>query len=150
METPNLDSIDPVACINRKLRRIFHLIDDLYQEHLQSFGLKGSMLSMLFIIAKKKHVHQKILAEALVLDQSTVSRDLRRLHDRGWIQFSIGERDARKRIVSMTEEGLQQLEHISPIWEQIHTQVLQHIGPNLVTQIDTLDRILSDPFSFKT
>ena len=46
------------------------------------------MLSILFIIGKKKHINQKSVADALVLDQSTISRDLKKLIQKGWVQKS--------------------------------------------------------------
>ncbi|MFT6810250.1 MAG: DNA-binding MarR family transcriptional regulator [Saprospiraceae bacterium] len=55
------------------------MVDGAYQSKLIAFGLKGSMLSILFIIGKQELVSQKFIADILLLDQSTMSRDIKKL-----------------------------------------------------------------------
>ncbi|MFT4566365.1 MAG: DNA-binding MarR family transcriptional regulator [Saprospiraceae bacterium] len=55
------------------------MVDGPYQSKLIAFGLKGSMLSILFIIGKQELVSQKFIADILLLDQSTMSRDIKKL-----------------------------------------------------------------------
>lgn len=55
------------------------------------FGLKGSMVSILFIIGKRKGISQKELSDALILDQSTMSRDLKKLVAKGWVVVNKGD-----------------------------------------------------------
>ena len=85
VESPNFDKIDPRQCINAKLRKLHRLINAAYQEKIKPFELRGSMLSILFIIGKIPKINQKQIADQLVLDASTMSRDIGYLIKKGWV-----------------------------------------------------------------
>src|ERR1700741_161973 len=100
------------------------------------FGLQGSMLSILFIIGKHKHINQKTLAEMLVLDQSTMSRDMKKLVSKGWVNIIKGE-DSRNSELEMSKKGYVLLEKVSPVWEQIHKEVEVLLGAFNIQQLDS-------------
>jgi len=137
LHTPNFDSIQPQLCINAKLRKLHRLLNTAYQSKINPFGLRGSMLSILFMIGKKKNINQKSIAEALVLDQSTISRDLKRLIQKGWVQVSKGA-DSRNSELSLTTEGYLLLEEVSPIWAALHQKVEAILGTFNIQQIDQI------------
>lgn len=133
--TPNFDRIDPSQCINAKLRKLHRMVNAAYMAKIKPFGLGGSMLSILFIIGKRGDVNQKMLAEALVLDASTMSRDLKKLVDKGWIAASKGE-DSRVSLLNLTNEGRALLEEVTPVWEALHQKVEALLGQFSINQID--------------
>ncbi len=135
--TPNFDRIQPQTCVNGKLRRLHRLINSAYQSKIKPFGLRGSMLSILFIIGKKPNVNQKFIAETLVLDQSTMSRDLKKLVNKGWVRINKGE-DSRHSSLELTNEGYELLEEIAPIWEALHHKVENILGQFNIQHIDVL------------
>ena len=137
VSTPNFDRINPASCINAKLRKLHRLLNQVYQMKIAPFGLKGSMLSILFIIGKKENISQKELADMLVLDQSTMSRDLKKLSERNWIGFRVAE-DARLKHLFLTIEGYELLEQVSPIWERLHNKVESLLGDFNVKHVDVL------------
>lgn len=143
ISTPSFDRIDPSQCINAKLRKLHRLINQAYQRNINPFGLRGSMLSILFIIGKKAPIDQKTLASKLVLDQSTMSRDVQKLMKRGLIYASVAD-DARKRLLNLTKEGGILLEEISPVWESLHFKVEQILGDFNVKQIDVLIQAIGE------
>lgn len=135
--TPNLDRINPRECINGKLRRLHRMLNGVYENKFKPYGLQGSMLSILFIIGKRKHINQKNVAELLVLDQSTMSRDLKKLVSKGWVQINKGQ-DSRNSELELTESGYQLLEEIIPVWEQLHHSFEALLGKFSIQQIDTI------------
>ena len=137
LTTPNFDRIVPQACINAKLRRLHKLISSAYESKLKPFGLQGSMLSILFIIGKNKHINQKAVAEMLLLDQSTLSRDIKKLVDKSWVGM-IKANDIRHSSLELTEEGYLFLEKVSPVWEKLHTTVEGILGTYNIQQIDNI------------
>lgn len=146
-ETPNFDRINPAGCVNAKLRRLHRLINSVYQQKINPFGLRGSMLSILFIIGKNnkqnKPVNQKTLAEILVLDASTMSRDLKKLVNKGWVKISRGE-DSRNSELALTKEGFMLLEEVSPVWEALHHKVEALLGEYNIQQIDMVTRAIQN------
>lgn len=111
------------------------MLNNAYESKFKSFGLQGSMLSILFIIGKRKHINQKNVAELLVLDQSTMSRDLKKLVSKGWVQMSKGA-DSRNLELELTESGYDLLEEVIPIWESLHHSVESVLGKFSIQQLD--------------
>jgi DNA-binding MarR family transcriptional regulator len=137
IETPNFDRINPAGCINAKLRRLHRTLNSIYMEKFKPYGIQGSMLSILFIIGKNESVNQKTLAERLVLDPSTMSRDIKKLVNKGWVSISKGD-DPRNSLLSITNDGFKLLEEVSPIWEELHHKVETLLGSFSIQQIDSV------------
>ncbi len=150
--TPNFDRIQPGHCVNAKLRRLHRLINSAYQKKINPFGLRGSMLSILFIIGKSAargvNVNQKQIADMLVLDPSTMSRDLKRLEEKGWVRRVKGEKDARVSNLEMTDSGYLLLEEVSPVWEKLHQKVENVLGMHNITQITILAEAIKNNLDF--
>lgn len=143
--TPNFDRINPRDCINAKLRRLHRQLNRAYEQKLRPFGLQGSMLSILFWVGKSGGVNQKNLAKNLVLDPSTMSRDLKKLIEKGCMVAEKGE-DPRNTIVKLTKEGYQLLEEVCPIWEALHNKVSNLLGTFNVQQIDAISMAITQNF----
>lgn len=137
MDTPNFDKIDPRVCVNAKVRKLHRMLNTAYQSKINPFGLRGSMLSILFIIGKRKGVNQKTIADALVLDQSTMSRDLKKLMQKGWVSSTKGK-DSRYSQLALTEDGQALLEEVTPVWEALQEKIAGILGANNIQQIDQL------------
>ncbi|MEM6802357.1 MAG: MarR family transcriptional regulator [Bacteroidota bacterium] len=135
--TPNFDSINPRLCVNARLRRLHRMINTAYQQKIQPFGLRGSMLSILFIIGKNPGINQKSLADMLVLDASTMSRDIKKMKEKGWLLIQKAE-DNRNSFLSLSKEGYQLVEEVAPVWEKLHTKVEQLLGAFNLQQIDSM------------
>ncbi len=137
INTPQFDKVDPLLCINAKLRRLHRLIAVAYETKLKCYGLHGSMLSIMFIIGKNRHISQKAVADMLLLDQSTLSRDLKKLAEKKWISISKGD-DSRYSVLELTEIGYKQVELVSPEWTKIHNTVSHILGSFQIQQIDNI------------
>ncbi|HMG15223.1 MAG TPA: MarR family winged helix-turn-helix transcriptional regulator [Saprospiraceae bacterium] len=137
IDTPHFDRVDPHLCVNAKLRRLHRLIASAYEAKLKPFGLQGSMLSILFIIGKNKYINQRAIADVLLLDQSTLSRDLKKLVDKTWVTINKGE-DSRHSVLELTETGYELLESVSPVWIKLHTTVSGILGSYNIQQIDNI------------
>ncbi|MGK0364685.1 MAG: DNA-binding MarR family transcriptional regulator [Saprospiraceae bacterium] len=141
--SPNFDRIDPRTCLNAKLRKLHRIINAAYMSNLKPFGLRGSMLSILFIIGKRPGVNQKAIADILILDQSTMSRDLKKLVEKGWIDFFKGGKDARYKQLQLTNAGVELLEKVTPVWERMHHSVEEILGKHNIQQIDVITIAIS-------
>jgi len=135
--TPEFDQINPLNCVNAKLRKLHRLINSAYMQKFKPYGLGGSMVSILFMIGKKKGINQKTIADALVLDQSTMSRDLKKLVDKGWVSVQKGS-DPRQSELVLTKDGCLLLEEVSPLWHELHTKVESLLGTFNIQQIDNI------------
>ena len=136
--TPNFDVVNPALCLNAKLRKLHRILNNAYQKKINAFGLRGSMLSILFIVGKKEKINQRTLADMLVLDESTMSRDIQALMSKGWISRRRSSEDRRKYDLEVTEEGFKLLERVSPIWLKLHQSVETILGQHQIAQIDVI------------
>jgi DNA-binding MarR family transcriptional regulator len=140
METPNFDAIDPSICLNGKMKRLQRLVNNRYQDFLEPFGLKGSILSILFIIGKIPGINQKQISENLILDASTMSRDIKMLTNKGYIEKQRDVLDKRNTIFFLSKSGKKFVEQIVPEWQKANCELINLLDNN---SISTLDRVIS-------
>lgn len=142
--TPNFDEIDPRTCINGKLRKLHRMLNATYQQMMRPYGLRGSMLSILFLIGKRPGIHQRAVAERLVLDESTMSRDLKKLQERGLLLAEKSAKDSRQKEVQLTAAGYELVEDITPKWTILHHRMESALGTFSLQQIDQISHILRE------
>ena len=136
MEITSFNQIQPQLCVNAKVRRLHRLLNGPHQDLIRPYGLKGSMLSILFMIGKS-NINQKKIAQQMVLDESTMSRDLKKLESLGFIDRARGV-DARHVTLRITETGHSLLDDVSPKWAALHEKVAIAIGDELLESLNKL------------
>lgn len=66
-------------------------------------------------------------AELMVMDRTTLTRNLKPLEKRGWIAVNPGK-DRRTKAIVVTEEGRTVLGRAMPLWEQAQVQLVKSYG----------------------
>ena len=94
----------PQGCTNLKLRQLARRVTQHYDLELAKAGLKTTQYSLLSHVQKLGPVRPGSLAQAMTLDASTLTRNLKPLLDAGWVELAAGA-DARSRSVTLTEAG---------------------------------------------
>ena len=61
------------------------------------------------------------------LDETTLSRNLRRLIDAGWIDTTVGK-DEREKLVRLTKDGLAKLRQARPAWERAQDRIRRRLS----------------------
>jgi DNA-binding MarR family transcriptional regulator len=92
-------------------------VSRLYDEELRPVGLRTTQFSLLRLLAHMDEVRQRDLGEMTLLDETTLTRNLRPLVGSGWVSVRAGE-DRRERLVAITEAGKAKLEEARPAWER--------------------------------
>ena len=96
---------DVAACICANLRKAARVVTQTYDAALQSTGLKATQFTLLATLAKRGELPHTKLAEALVMDRTTLTRNLKPLVEQGCINVRHDE-DQRVRRISLTGAGL--------------------------------------------
>jgi DNA-binding MarR family transcriptional regulator len=125
MDQLNLAQCKICACAN--LRGAARAITRLYDDILRPSGLQATQFSLLVTIALASPTPITQLAERLVMDRTTLTRNLKPLQKQGLIQVATGE-DQRTRLVSLTESGQQALARALPLWEKAQAQAVNTLG----------------------
>jgi DNA-binding MarR family transcriptional regulator len=116
------------SCACGNLRRTTRIVTQYYDRFLQPSGLRSTQFSLLHSISVNENCSVGDLAKILLMDQTTVTRNLELLRKRGYICVIKKDSDARRRTVSLTETGAQKLEEAIPMWLDAQSQVEQRLG----------------------
>jgi DNA-binding MarR family transcriptional regulator len=90
-------------------------VTQLYDEILRAHEIEGAQFALLAMIGKSGECAQASLAERFDFDKTTMSRNLRLLARKKWIEFARGE-DGRERRVRLTSAGRARLAAAQPAW----------------------------------
>jgi DNA-binding MarR family transcriptional regulator len=134
-------------CACNQLRRATRGITQLYEAAMAASGLKVTQLPILVGLGSSGDLSVTTLADALSLDRTTLTRNLRVLEERGLICTREQEGDARVRIVSLTLEGSRVLSGALLRWEAVQVEVEKRFGSDrlraLYDELDELSGVLS-------
>ena len=119
------DAARDCACFN--LRKAARAVTQLYEAVLAPTGIHATQFSVLVALALADGAPLSRVAEALVMDRTTLTRNLRPLARRGWVRIEAGE-DRRERNLSLTRSGRAALERALPLWQQAQVRLHEGLG----------------------
>ena len=129
-------------CACNQLRRATRGVTQLYEAALLTSGLKVTQLPILVGLGHVGDLSVSTLADALALDRTTLTRNLKVLEARGLVRTSESEDDARVRMVSLTLEGSDVLSSALRRWEEMQRMVEKRFGRErlaaLYSELDAL------------
>jgi len=105
-------------CLCDTLRMTARAVTQVYDDALRPLGLRVTQFSLLARAASMGPVESWRLSEALGLDKTTFSRNLRPLERRRLIAIEPGE-DRRTRLVRVTPAGEKLLEEAYTCWRSV-------------------------------
>jgi DNA-binding MarR family transcriptional regulator len=106
-----------LSCALAATRRTARIMTQFYDACLSEAGIEAAQFALLMALDKAKDRGQAALGQALGMDKTTLSRNLKVLREKGWVESVAGE-DARRRSVSLTAEGRAQLREAKPAWRR--------------------------------
>lgn len=125
-----MTDLTPIAqqCAFFKIRKASRIITQVYDHYLKPTGLAPTQFSLLVALSIWGPVPVSRLADALVMDRTTLSRNLKPLEREGLIQGARGP-DRRTRTMELTAAGRQVLELGIPLWEKAQAHMARQLGP---------------------
>jgi DNA-binding MarR family transcriptional regulator len=113
----------PGACFCGNLRRATRTVTRVYEEEFRSVGFTGStQYALLRALLRAEAVRQRDLGGILGADETTVTRTLKPLVEKGWVRLKPGE-DRREKMISLTKSGHHQIEVALPAWERAQARI---------------------------
>lgn len=112
-------------CLCFRSRRLARLITRVYDEALRPLGLEGPQLTLLNAVAigETKNAPMRVLADALGMEISTLSRNLKPLEGRGAVLIDRLPGDRRVRVAKLTAKGRALLEQAWPLWRKASNEL---------------------------
>lgn len=117
-------------CLGLRTRFVHRVVGRIYDDALRPFGLKGAQLNLLVGIVLTAPVRPGWLAEWFRMDKSTMSRNVQRLVERGWVEI-IDDPDGRSQRLRATAAGERLLEQVVPAWEQAQAEATTALGDSV-------------------
>ncbi len=114
-------------CIHFNLRKAMRAMTQHYDTFLQPVGLRGTQFSILTMVSILDEVNITDLAEQMVIDRTTLSRNLKPLVNADLLEICPGD-DRRVKVVKLTSLGRRTLKKVLPYWEEAQSGAVDHLG----------------------
>ncbi len=124
------------SCLGVRFRMLNRVVSKVYDDALRPFGLRTSQLNILVATAKMGLARPAVISERLFLDVSTLSRNVERMRENGWIELLEDEHDARAHSLRLTPKGRGLLDRVRPAWEEAQERVVALVGEETGAALD--------------
>ena len=121
------DDLDTANCACFNLRKAARLVAQVYDQHLQPVGLKNTQFTLLRAASMLGPLSISQLADELVTDRTTLTRNLKPVEREGLIEVVAGK-DARTRNVRVTAKGRERIQQALPHWSAAQRHVVEALG----------------------
>jgi DNA-binding MarR family transcriptional regulator len=126
--------------MGQRVRRAARVVGNYYDVHLKSAGLKGTQFTLLNAIYLNPSITITQLADLLLLNRTTLNRNLKPLERQGLVRTSPGK-DQRTRVLKLTHEGKSILQRALPLWLEAQSGVVETLGMRIQRLTEDLNQL---------
>lgn len=123
------DELSQVAaqCACGNFRKATRAVTQFFDERLEPTGLRSTQFLILVAVGAMQSTSIARLAREMVMDPSTLARNLRPLESQGLVEKAA--REGRRSVnLSLTTLGRQVLKQGMPLWQDAQLRFLRHFG----------------------
>ncbi len=120
------EALDDCVCFN--LRKTARAVTQAYDEQLRPSGLRTTQFSLLAVLASHGPLTVAALADRMVVDRTTLTRNLKLVEAQGLVSVAAGRADRRTRIVELGAPGRAALARAMPYWQKAQAQMVARLG----------------------
>jgi len=121
-------------CLSVRVRRLGRVITRIYDAALAPHGVSAAQLNLLSAIAATGGARAVDLARVLEAEKSTLSRDLKRMEQIGWVRAGRAAGNA-GRLVTLTPAGSRLLLEVRESWEKAQAAAEEELGKTTFAQL---------------
>ena len=114
-------------CLGVRLRVVDRVVRRIFDDALRPLGLRVTQLNLLVVIARLGTASPQDIGRILAIEASTLSRNLERMRERGWIE-TVDAADGRARPCRLTEEGRNTLRSAHSHWRRAQDETEELLG----------------------
>lgn len=126
---------DQCCCFN--LRKISRAVTQFFDRHLELAGIRATQFTLLLSLSSISGKTLTEMAESLVMDRTTLTRNLKPLERMGLIT-GVKLSDRRSKAYALTEKGKEVILRGVPLWQKAQQQIVGRLGH------DRYDRFLEE------
>lgn len=126
------------GCVGVRIGRLHRLVAREFEHQLRPTGLSLQQLEVLSALtACRGPVKPTVVADALDVERSTMSRNLAILIERGWVASVDTSATGRSLAVAITDSGTGKLAEATHAWHRAQHTLTAALGPHAAATLDT-------------
>lgn len=106
--------------------------DQTLQERL---GIGFSQFKILMVLGWNPNVQQRHIAESLGQTEASISRQIKLMHERGWLQSTASPSNRRERVTKPTEKGMRLAAEARRVLTEYHAPMFERLSESQVEQM---------------
>ncbi len=132
---------NPCTCL--RLRKAARRVSQIYDQHLEPYGLSITQYGLLSHLRSLDGINMGALADLLMMDPTTLTRNLKPLEGRGWVKLKADKADRRARTVHLSAKGLEAVTSARPGWDKAQRAIASALGePDSAVLAQAVDRLI--------
>jgi DNA-binding MarR family transcriptional regulator len=120
--------LDDSICNCLALRQASRTITAAYDQALGGSGLRVTQFSILYKLAGLGPMTVNQIARELVMDRTTLTRNLKPLERDALILSGPSEQDRRERVVTLSPAGKEKVKAVAPLWRKAQQEFEERFG----------------------
>ena len=130
-------------CLAGRARLISRVVSGIHEDALRPHGITTAQMGILAVAAAHDDPQGSDVASALYMEKSTLSRNLDRMIDHGWLDIVPGD-DGRSQRLRATPAGRRLVEKVAPAWRSAQRQARALLGKQGAAALAQLgDRLMA-------
>ncbi|MFI4937311.1 MAG: MarR family winged helix-turn-helix transcriptional regulator [Candidatus Berkiellales bacterium] len=129
------------------MRKATRAVTQFFDHCLEPAGIRATQFTLLVSMASVSAHTLTEMANTLVMDRTTLTRNLKPLEKLGFIQ-TIEPRDKRSKAYALTDQGRAALTKGVPLWQTAQNKIVAGLGESrfehLLGELDFLIKLISE------
>jgi DNA-binding MarR family transcriptional regulator len=138
MSTDKLPRLEECTCL--AVRQAARHITQFYDQRLAAAGLRTTQFSILAKLRRQGPITINTLADEMVMDRTTLGRNILPLERDGLISIAPGRKDRRSKELKLTEAGLERLRAAREGWKEAQREFAAAFGEERAAGLRALMR----------
>jgi len=114
-------------CLAVRVRLINRTVTSIYDEAFRPLGVTTAQMNILVVVAKLGPVSPGTVAQRLNMEKSTMSRNVERMREHGWVTVAPSTSD-RGLLLEVASKGRKLLQRSLPLWKQAQAKAKAVLG----------------------
>jgi DNA-binding MarR family transcriptional regulator len=125
------------SCLGMRVARLHRVVTRCYEQALQTVGLSQPQMEVLTcLVTAPGPVRPAALATQLMLERSTMSRNLAIMQKNGWIAPVETSATGRAMSVAITEAGVAAFTRAGSAWRRAQADAVKMLGPDVAPTLN--------------
>jgi len=138
-----MDELKPELCHCLALRQAARHVTQFYDHYLVPTGVRTTQFSILAKLERLGPITINALAEDLVMDRTTLGRNIQPLEREGLIAVTKGRADRRTKELQLTDAGAARLHSASKAWAEAQTRFERSFGSKRASDLRAILRAVT-------